>query len=183
MNKPGLAALVLLLTGCASISYEPVTLDSASPSELSELNLCPIFKAGLCYARVRADQWTSRTGIQVGPDEKYCVDALANQVWFDGNRRNVPPDGERGSWVMRLFQKRNPSAGFFSLIVNVQFKDGSVDEKAGQMVRDLKGHQYIPMRAGELVLYPNDAKAPANDSYYWYKNNSGWIWVTVKRCS
>jgi hypothetical protein len=58
-----------------------------------------------------------------------------------------------------------------------------VDEKAGQMVRDLKGHQYIPMRAGELVLYPNDAKAPANDSYYWYKNNSGWIWVTVKRCS
>lgn len=183
MKKLGLTVLLLSITGCASISYKPVMLDSSEPSELVNLRPCSTKgDTNKCKALVQADKWVSPTGIAVHVGDTYCIDVPPDQWWFDADRRNAPPHGEKGNWIMRLSQKRNADAGFFALIVNVQSEDGTVEEKAGQLVSSPRAYRYTSKSAGKLVLYPNDAKGPPSNPAHWYKNNSGQIWVTVARC-
>lgn len=174
---------VLTLAGCAAIDYETVPVDSASPLSAETQGRCPATLApgARCTARVQADQWSSPTGIQVkAKGESYCIAVLPNQVWFDASRRNIPPYGEKGSWLMNLAKKRH-EAGFFSLMVDVQ-SHATVGETAKPVTEELPGARYTAQGAGELVLYPNDAVGPSYDPEYFYRNNSGYIWVNITRC-
>ena len=182
--KPLLSVIgILTLAGCAAIDYKTVHVDSASPPADEKLSKCPAMLApgASCTARVQADQWSSPTGIRVKEKgESYCIAVLPNQVWFDASRRNTPPYGEKGNWLMNLTKKRH-EAGFFSLMVDVQSK-ASVGETAKPVTDELPGARYTAQGAGELVLYPNDAIGPPNEPEYYYKNNSGYVWVTITRC-
>lgn len=172
----------LTLVGCVATSYKSVTVDSALPANAETLSRCPLSleEGQSCMARVQADQWTSPTGIQVkGAGEIYRITVLPNQVWFDADRRNTPPHGEKGSWIMNLSKKRH-DAGFFSLMVDVQPEAASVGETA-KPVTEFSDFEYTTTGKGKLVLYPNDAIGPPNDPQYYYRNNSGYIWVTIER--
>jgi len=172
---------ILTLAGCAAIDYKTVSVDSASPPDAEKLTRCPstLNPSASCTARVQANQWTSPTGIQVKEGESYCIAVLPNQVWFDASRRNTPPYGEEGSWIMNLAKKRH-EVGFFSLMVDVQ--SAGATGTTAKPVADPQGARFTTQKAGELVLYPNDAVGPPQDPAYYYKNNSGYIWVTVMRC-
>lgn len=186
--------LALSLSGCALFpSYKPVTLDSASPIP-GDVKRCGQQLSGKCIALVRADQWTSKTGVMVKANEAYCVRVLPDQVWFDADRRNTAPRGERGSWIMNRHIKRHPESDFFSLMINTQLNAVApgAPGAAGAlpviaMGMDLgasrPGAPYVTPVDGELVLYPNDAMGPAGAQTHWYKNNSGQIWVEISRCT
>jgi len=180
------AALLLLaagLTGCASLAYTPVPVDSAAPSDLAPPCATPLAPGQRCTALVRADQWASPSGLQVGPHEAYCVQVPPGQVWFDADRRNTPPHGEQGSWIMRLGSglKRHREIAWFSLVAAVQPEAAvpAVPTLHQDISRDpvLRTHD-----AGALVFYPNDAVGQPGDPTWFYKNNRGQIWVTVQRC-
>ena len=176
--------LMLSLSGCASISYEPVKLDSASPVDAANVHACPVTLDvnKVCIAKVQADRWTSPTGIEVKEaGEAYCLKVLPDQVWFDANRRHTPPYGEVGSWVMRLSERRHLDP-FFSLMIDVEPEGALHNGKTAKVVPDLNRFRFPSAHGGKLVLYPNDAKGPANDPAYWYKNNHGYIWVIIERC-
>jgi len=176
------ACSIASLAACASVSYEPVTLDSSAPLDMSSVKKCPetLNVKDDCTALIQANQWMTRTGIKVKKGEKYAVRVHASQVWFDLDRRNTPPYGEAGSWKMRLFKKRHADAGFFALIINA--KAAGSDQLLGH--GDLGATPNLAYKtpdAGELVLYPNDALGPFDNPAYWYQNNSGQIWVTITR--
>jgi len=177
---------VWVIAGCTAISYNSLTVDSASPPEAGKnMRKCPakLEKEAECTARIYADQWTSPTGIQVGAvNEAYCIAVLPNQVWFDADRRNTPPLGERGSWLMNVFEKRHPKSGYFALMVAVLPEPADRATEDAQPVADLLRGRYTPNFKGSLVLYPNDAIGSPGDSDYYYKNNSGHIWVSIRRC-
>ncbi|WP_428506787.1 hypothetical protein [Roseateles sp.] len=165
------------------MDYTTATVDSAPPANAAQLSKCPAeLKNGMsCTARVQADQWVSPTGIGTKViGEIYCVAVWPNQVWFDASRRNSPPDGEKGSWLMNLAKKRHEGAGFFSLMIDVQ-SAASTGETAKE-VGELSGGAFAAPGPGELVLYPNDAIGPVKEPAWYYKNNSGYVWVTIKRC-
>lgn len=173
-----LSLATLMLKGCASVNYEPVRHDSSLISRT-----CPLpsrADLGNCTVTlVKASQWESSTGIKVKAGERVCVQVPPGQVWFDWDRRNVPPHGEAGTWVMNLFTKRHPGAGFFSLIVNTKkASDGTLSEG-----HSVESHpQYVSQHSGELVFYPNDALGGPNDPEFFYRNNAGQVWVIVRPC-
>lgn len=128
---------------------------------------------------VQASLWTSPTGIKVKRGKNYCIQVPPNQLWFDKTRRNTPPFGETGNWLMQLSIKRDRNSGFFSLIVNTRNdNDGALSK--GQAVEGKP--LYRPDGEGELVFYPNDAEGSISDPAYFYGNNSGQIWVNVRLC-
>lgn len=168
------------LTACASLSYTAVPVDSAPPTDLAP---CPArLEAGQrCTAVVLAAQWRSETGVQVRPGEAYCLRVPPDQVWFDQTRRNTPPHGERGNWLMQLFNglKRHPDIAWFSLVAAVH----TPDPAGAATHQDLSRMPLVQVsQAGALVLYPNDAVGQSEDPTWFYRNNVGQIWVTVQRC-
>ena len=175
---------VLALTGCGTPRYNEVFIDSSS-SHVDVSKRCPetlLPGAASCVARVEANKSVTSTNINVQPSETYCISVPPNQVWFDKDRRNTPPEGEKGSWIMNLFTKRHPEVGFFALMVAVQ----SADNTTGQTARNVKkslNFKYTAEGPGELVFYPNDAVSTSWNPYYHYENNSGYIWVTITRCN
>lgn len=184
MIKPLLSLIGLLsLAGCAAIDYNTVPVESASPPNAEQMSKCPAILAPgkSCTARVLANQWASPIGVQsMDQDESYCFAVLPNQVWYDASRRNTPPYGEKGSWIMNLVKKRHEATGFFSLMVDVQSQ--SATGETARPIADLRDGPYTTKGPGPLVLYPNDAIGTPNDREYYYKNNSGYIWVTITRC-
>jgi hypothetical protein len=110
------AALWLSLTalaGCAAIRYEPIPYDSAKPDEA--IPGC-LKEAGLregheCLALVRAAQWWSDTGVKVEAGQVLRITVPPGQVWFDADRVNHPPFGEKGSGLMNFYArfKRHPA--------------------------------------------------------------------------
>lgn len=175
-----LAAVLLALTlaGCQSISYEPVKLDSSAPIDLKPCARTLSVDQS-CTALVQAERWISPTGIHAEAGETYCVSVPPNQVWFDAGRRNTPPHGEEGNWLMNLALKRHKDYGFFNLIVNTKSLDTG---RPGKEQDVSKGAPYKVTMVGELVLYPNDALGPDNDPAFYYKNNAGQVWVTISQC-
>lgn len=184
------------LFGCASIFYEPVKLDS-SPLAIKISENCTFSeqklsesKAKDCAVPVQASLWASRSGIKVKSGKKYCIQVPPNQMWFDATRRNTPPFGEAGNWVMKyLGSKRHPEYEYFSLIANTRNEiDGTLSKGHAVERRTLKngsfegGPLYIPDGDGELVFYPNDAVGSVGNPAYYYENNSGQIWVNVRQC-
>lgn len=184
MIKPLLSLMGLLsLVGCTAIDYDTVPVDSAPPPNADQLRKCPatLDPGKSCTARVLADQWVSPTGVRSkAPGESYCFSVLPNQVWYDASRRNTPPYGEKGSTIMNLVRKRHDETGFFSLMVDVQSQSGT--EETARPIAQMPDERYTTKGPGALVMYPNDAVSPVNDRDYYYKNNSGYIWVTITRC-
>lgn len=132
---------------------------------------------------VQASQWLSYASVKVLPGEVYQVTVPSGQFWFDLNRRSAPPRGDAGNWIMHLLasQKRLPGANWFSLIATTVSTDhGAPIELPGR--QDIgKSGVYTVRYAGSLAFYPNDAVGPATDPMYYYRNNSGQIWLTITR--
>jgi hypothetical protein len=176
----------LALAGCTAIEYKSVAVDSPSPIDEKGLVKCPkeLRHDKICTARILADQLATPTGIQVAEKgETFCIEVLPHQVWFDADRRNTPPHGDEGNWIMKIGTKRHPEAGYFSLMVDVQAKPPAIQSKSAKQVGDSPGWTYTADSVGALVLYPNDAIGSTGEPEYYYKNNSGYIWVTIKRCA
>jgi len=177
--------LAFSLTSCFSIKYEPVTVDSYPPVNAAKIGKCQaqLQTEKICLAQIYADRWKSFTGIKVGAGESYCVTVPPDQVWFDKDRRNTAPYGEKGSLLMNLAQKRHKGIPFFSLMINVdRGNDGGDMDGSAVEVTDSKDFRFTSKVAGTLVLYPNDAIGPDTDPAYWYRNNGGRIWITIQRC-
>ena len=177
---------VCFFAGCTAINYKSLPVDSASPTGAEKYTKkCPAKLANKeeCVARINADQWATPTGIQVSEaNEAYCIELLPNQVWFDAERRNTPPLGEEGSWIMKRFEKRHPESGYFSLMVAVQPDPLAFKTNGAEAVAGLTKSRYTAIFTGALVLYPNDAIGPSGNDDYFYKNNSGYVWVKINRC-
>jgi len=182
------AALLLLaagLAGCASLAYTPVPVDSAAPADSGVPCAAGLQPGQRCTALVRAAQWQTPTGLQVGLGESeaeaYCVQVPPGQVWFDQDRRNTPPHGEQGSWLMQLGSglKRHHGIAWFSLVAAVQPAGAAKKPDHQDISRD---PVVRPRQAGALVLYPNDAVGQPDDPTWFYRNNRGQIWVTLQRC-
>lgn len=185
MKRIGLLLMAALLAGCVAIEYEPVTLDSPPPEIGEQTGRCPeeLMANQQCVAQIRANAWMSRTRIHAKEGEHYCVTVPPDQVWFDKGRRNTPPLGEKGSWIMRLSKKREPHP-FFNLMIAVDPIDKKSETKVkARAVDKPNDFRFIAESRGEIVLYPNDAIGSASYPERWYRNNSGYIWVTIKRCS
>ena len=138
-----------------------------------------------CTAQVEAAQWQSPTGLQVAPGELYCVQVPPGQVWHDLGRRNTPPHGEPGNWLMRLFSglKRHAGSDWFSLMAAVVPQAGADGPPAPPGAQDLGRQPLLRIgQAGALVLYPNDAVGPPWAPRWFYDNNTGRIRVGVQRC-
>lgn len=184
MKTLAMPVLALALAGCTAIRYESLAVDSAAPEGAESLKRCPpkLDDGTECTARIHADQWATPTGIHVLAGQAYCITVLPNQVWFDADRRNTPPDGEKGSWIMNVVPKRHPKAGYFSLMVDVDTGSSTKRADTAEPVAKLPDGRYTTAGAGSLVLYPNDAIGPVDDPAYYYKNNAGYIWVRIKHC-
>ena len=173
-----LSLVTLMSMGCASIKYEPVRLDASIATNPCEAQAATT-SDNCSIVLVKASRWETLTGIQVASGEHICVQVPDGQFWFDKDRRNVPPKGEPGNWLMNRFKKREPDADFFSLIVNTK-QESNGQLSIGHPVE--KTPLYISKHSGELVFYPNDAVGGATDPAFFYKNNAGQIWVVVRRC-
>ena len=174
---------VCFFAGCTAINYKSLPVDSASPTNAKKCPAKLLANDGECDARIYADQWATPTGIQVSEaNEVYCITVPSNQVWFDAERRNTPPSGEEGSWIMKRFEKRHPESGYFSLMVAVQPDPLALKTNGAEAVAGLTNSRYKAMFTGALVLYPNDAIGPSGNDDYFYKNNSGYVWVSISRC-
>ena len=179
-----LAALAALcLAGCTAIDFQTVVVDSASPVGGADQLACPptLADAQSCVTRVDARRWTSPTGVLMAADQAYCLTVLPDQVWFDADRRHTPPQGEQGSWLMRLPTRRH-DAPFFSLVANLVDRQGAVLAGAAQVVDAAQNFRFQATAQGELVLYPNDALGPDVAPDFWYRNNAGAIWVRIAHC-
>src|SRR5688500_9128627 len=104
--------LLPLLSGCVSISYTPIYADSPPPA-FDESPLCKaapgeqtltLLIGTSCVFPIRGDVQLTRTPVAVEPGETYRVTVPRNQVWYDADRRNTPPQGERGSALMNAFK-------------------------------------------------------------------------------
>ena len=186
MKQTFIAVLAVSLSGCFAIKYEAVPLDSYPPVNAAEVGRCPeqLKSDKTCVAQIYANRWASFTGIRVGSEgESYCVTVPHGQVWFDKDRRNTPPHGDEGSWLMKLAKRRYEVVPFFSLMIDVDRggEDGDIQDTAVE-VTDSNNFRFTSKAAGKLVLFPNDAMGSEGDPSYWYRNNSGHIWVTIQRC-
>lgn len=172
-----LLALAAGLVGCASVTYDPVLADSPRPATSAPACNGQLGLGATCIARVQADQLFTSSTLQVEPGQAYEVKVAPYQVWYDAGRRNVPPHGEHGSGLMNLFQRlRRHDAPWFTLMGVVT--DPRVKQSLG-CSQDLSGDGVVHVRhSGVLALYPNDALPRM-----FYANNSGQIWVFIKRVS
>jgi hypothetical protein len=184
-----LLLVTLALAGCFSIRYSPVPVDSPLPTTTIPRCAGTLLPGAACIAPVIAAHWQTPTGLQVALGQTYCVRVPPGQVWFDKGRRNIPPHGERGSSLMRLFDglKRHPDSAWFSLVAAVVPADlaerSYVGPEATLAHQDLSRRPQLRIsHSGALVLYPNDAIGPAEDPTWYQRNNRGQIWVTLQRC-
>lgn len=184
-----------LIAGCSLAGPAPLRADSPFPGHLAAdgVALCgtgpssggQLLPGQRCLALVRAERWHSDTGLDARAGERYRIDLPPGQFWFDAGRRNVPPRGEDGSWLMNRFAswKRQPGSKWFALVAAtiVPGADGPVEHDA----RDMSCQPGQPLevrRDGRLVLYPNDASFPWGQRELFYGNNAGQVWVLLQSC-
>ena len=208
-----LTTVLAVLTGCASTRYSPIEADSPAPLDGS-LSLCKaaanplaegtatltgaepstLAKGASCIFPVRADQKFTVTPLVINRDDTYRITVPRNQVWYDGSRRNVPPRGDPGSWLMNRFKhwKRHTCSEWFALIAaNVrpvksstsQHEFPQYEHHEPQEYKDVsdKEPEFKVTRPGWLAFYPNDAIMPLPGDFF-YSNNSGQVWVQIERC-
>lgn len=175
--------LTLALAGCFRMGYSSLVQDSARPPGSTPACGKSLKLKESCLALVRASEWYSPTGLSVSPGESYRISVPAGQVWFDKDRRNLPPYGEKGSWLMNLFSKRDHDSGWFALMAaivpeNQPLSTGTEPVNPGH---DVERDQDIAVKfAGRLVMYPNDAVWRTGNKDAFYKNNVGQIWVRIE---
>lgn len=174
-----LLAVVTTIAGCASVIYKQVKTDSPRPQ--TNIPACngSLEVSQRCLARVQADQLYTSTGLNVKTRQTYKVEVPPEQVWYDAERRNVPPKGEPGSFMMNLFKnlKRHRNADWFTLMSAVTNPCTPCMKHSMGDIHDLSTTSVIQVQQdGVLVMYPNDA-LPRR----FYDNNSGQIWVFIER--
>lgn len=154
-----------------------------------------------CYALVRAADWHSTTNLRVEPNWSIDVDVPPGQLWYDADRINTAPQGDEGSFLMRLFGglKRHDEP-YFALMATVVKCNPETPAQSGspaalalkpgfRKCRDAPGGKatrisqetqrlVVPV-AGELAFYVNDAVFPWRWHNMFYWNNEGQIWVRV----
>lgn len=190
---PVVLLVAATLTGCAAVRYEPTSYDSPKPV-LKDVPGClpagSLAPGGECLALVRADQWWSDTGVSVKKGVTYRLTVPPHQVWFDKGIVNKPPHGDPGNRLMNLFAryKRHEGGLWFSLIAAVVEPGSGLDRREYQSVdigaashKDCDSVIFVAQEDGALSLYPNDARGPATHPAFFYENNSGQIWVRVRR--
>lgn len=184
-----LTMLMALLAGCVSTNHSQAQSDSPPPPAGSPPVCVPAAPAvtptlpqgDSCIYLVRADQQLTRTPLAINPGETYRITLPRNQVWYDASRRNVPPDGEPGSWMMNLAKhwKRVPESQWFALIAaNVSRNVNSIEQYESQDIS--KNHDLKFKQPGQLAFFPNDAVVPILGDFY--TNNSGQVWVQIEHC-
>ncbi|MFZ5503098.1 MAG: hypothetical protein ACOY3V_06200 [Pseudomonadota bacterium] len=174
--------VTIFLSGCVSVKYSPIPLDSPMPEvesceknktgmtnayQVHPLCVCKEDKAGdlhslkegeSCIFPIRANKPLTLTPLAVSEGERYRVSVSRNQVWYDASRHNIAPDGEPGSRLMRLFNGwRKSCADWFALIVANVSRDGK-QQYSDQDVS--KKSEFNVERLGRLAFYPNDALMP-----------------------
>lgn len=186
-----LIALVIIQASCVSIRYSPIHTDSPPPSShplCAELELDSDAKRTLkegkiCVFLIRADQKLTHTTLAIDKGETYRISVPRNQVWYDSSRRNVPPHGEEGSWMMKPFnhwRQRHESQWFALIATNVSRNSGSNEQYESFDVSKTSELKFTHL--GLLAFYPNDAIVPILGSFF-YSNNSGQVWVQIERCA
>src|SRR6185369_10869861 len=174
-----LLALATTIVGCASVSYKPVKSDSPRPQTNMPACSGSLVVGQRCLARVQADQLYTSTGLNVKARQTYKVEVPPEQVWYDADRRNVPPKGEPGSFIMNMFKslKRHRNSDWFTLMAAVTNPCIPCMEHSLSDIYDLSATPVIQVQHdGVLAMYPNDA-LPRR----FYNNNSGQIWVFIER--
>jgi hypothetical protein len=179
------------------MKHEAISHDNAMPASVSApCSVAPLAVGASCVALVRASQWYSDTGLKVAPGQAYCLRVPPHQSWFDAGRVNVAPQGEPGSGIMNVYssRKRAPEAGWFALIAAVVRHDPEPMSVASEQLDSVDvsglerpcgpggdGRRWEPPVAGAMAFYPNDAIADSYDKAFFYRNNSGQIWVVITR--
>jgi len=186
--------LLIVLAGCAAIDYSPIKADSPAPvpppapgphpvcAAVPPAGTMRLAKGAACMFPIRADQPLTLTPLAIEPKESYRISVPRNQVWFDKERRNVPPHGEPGDWLMNLVApwKRLPGSQWFALIAANLGHDGTATEP--YPMHDVSTNPVLKFQhAGRLALFPNDAIVPLLGNFY--SNNSGQVWVQIEHCA
>jgi len=203
--------LAINIGGCVSVRYHVVKTDSPRPQ--TDVIACSgsLDKKGQrCLARVQADQLFTSTNLDVKAGQNYKVVVPPDQVWYDADRRNVPPKGDAGSCLMKLGNslKRHVDADWFTLVATVT--DPCVKHSLGEWhYLSAEDNTMHVQHDGVLVMYPNDAiplrfrdiDSSQTASHVlnseqdgvldmhlvddhpdrYYQNNSGQIWVFIER--
>jgi len=171
-----LLVLATAIVGCASVRYKQVKADSPRPQTSPPACSGSLEIGQRCMARVQADQLYTSTGLNVKARQTYKVEVPPDQVWYDAERRNVPPKGEPGSFLMNLGKrlKRHSNVDWFTLMAEVT--DPCMKYSLGES-NNLNTAPFIQVQHdGVLTMYPNDALPRM-----FYGNNSGHIWVFIER--
>jgi hypothetical protein len=195
LNRLLLCTAVLTLLGCASIKVTPLPTDTPLSSaanlggkpvyclqlgtknydyKLNRKVLVKLAPGESCWYIVQSEADFNPTGLQF---DTYKITVPANQFMFDGSRRVSVPEGDDGTWLIRLFgyAKRMPSDKWFALIAGT-----CGDDKNDQSVDSNKPILKMPKEteysgeAGELCFYVNDVLG-------YYQNNSGRVFINIKK--
>lgn len=162
------AAALALLGGCATRTLPPDNTPPPAPPCAPGERL-PVGKT--CSLRVDAAQRNTPLPLVLAPGDRYRVELPGEQTWRDADRKPVDPlqgdDGD-GNPVMRWFSslKRLPAEPY---MVAGLAQDGGPTLRVGAT-----GLTLVVAQHGPVSFF-------ANDVWPMHCNNSGHVWVTVRR--
>ncbi|MCY4746168.1 hypothetical protein NYO99_14370 [Pelomonas sp. UHG3] len=169
LPRPTLAALAALaLLGACATSAPPDDKPPPAPACASGERL-PVGQT--CSLRVDSAQRNTPLPLVLAPGDRYRVELPAQQTWRDAGRDPVDPrQGDNGAdnRLMRWFSslKRLPTENY---MVAGLAQDGGPPVRIGAPGLTLVVAQYGPVNFF------------ANDVWPMHCNNSGRVWVTVRR--
>jgi len=169
LPRPTLAALALLtLLGACATSAPPDDKPPPAPACASGERL-PVGQT--CSLRVDSAQRNTPLPLVLAPGDRYRVELPGGQLWRDAGQALVDPlQGDNGADnpVMRWFSslKRLPTENY---MVAGLAQEGSRPVRIGAPGLTLVVAQYGPVNFF------------ANDVWPMHCNNSGRVWVTVRR--
>ncbi len=163
-----LLALPSLLASCATRTPPPDNRPPPAPPCASGERL-PVGQT--CSLQVDAAQHNTPLPLVLAPGDRYRVELPGGQRWQDAGRQPVDPllgDAGDDNWAMRWFSrlKRLPAEPYMV--------PGLVQE-GGRPVRvGASGLTLVVAQYGPVDFF-------ANDVWPMHGNNSGRVWVTVRR--
>ncbi len=164
----GATAVLALLAGCATRTPPPENAPPPAPPCASGERL-PVGQT--CSLRIDSAQRDTPLPLVLAPGDRYRVELPGGQLWRDAGQALVDPlQGDNGADnpVMRWFSslKRLPAEPY---MVAGLAQDGGPPVRIGAPGLTLVVAQYGPVNFF------------ANDVWPMHCNNSGRVWVTVRR--